>query len=72
MKLDRLEKTLRDWQEKIEENIDNRQETYDDRTEKWQESRKGEEYDELTNHLAETNDLIEGLLDVVECPPATI
>jgi hypothetical protein len=40
----------------LQEKIESRTETYDCRSEKWQESEKGEEYQELTDRLQEMED----------------
>lgn len=56
--MNKVIKTLEKLQEQLEELIVQREETYDNRSGKWQESEKGDEYQERTERLQEILDEI--------------
>jgi len=49
-------KLMEALQEHMEQQISEREETFENRSEKWQESEKGEAYNELTGRLQEMLD----------------
>lgn len=67
MRLNKLRNVLRNWQEKMDDEIANREEICDDRTEKWQESNNGYGYRKHTERLMAIHGVIVELLDLVEC-----
>ncbi len=53
-------KKMEELQQMLEEKLAARQEIFDSRSERWQESEKGEDYQEMTDRLEEmNNDLID-------------
>lgn len=59
----KLIKKLRELHEMTEGIVLDREEIFENRSDKWQESEKGEEYQELTERL---NDLCNELTDYIE------
>ena len=66
--MNRIEK-LRSKLEEIQEQIDNlaseMQDTYDSRSERWQESEKGEEYQETIDALVEASQSVGDAVDTL-------
>lgn len=54
---------LQQMEEELSNLISNREETFDSRSEKWQESEKGEEYQEQTDQLGSVKGSIESAID---------
>lgn len=50
----------------LETEVLDRDETFESRTEKWQESEKGEEYQELTDRLRDMGDELRDWIDELE------
>jgi adenylosuccinate synthase len=61
----KIVKALSELQTLMEAEVEKRNETYDSRTENWQESEKGEEYQELTDNLEEFLGQIEEMIEVL-------
>lgn len=57
--------TLESLLEKVEERVEKRTETFDNRSEKWQESETGEAYQYETDELEDFRNEIENALDYV-------
>lgn len=57
---------LNELQDLLTEEVSKREETFENRTEKWQESEKGEEYQQLTEELDEFRGSVEDIIDRLE------
>lgn len=60
--LKKLETLLQKWDDKL----DHREDVYWDRSDKWQESDKGLEYDDRTNEMRAVRDTLEMAMDELE------
>lgn len=64
--MEKMLSQFRDSIEKIEERVLNRGDYYNGRTKKWQDSEKGEEYDDKTGELIEVQDDLQTVIDSLE------
>jgi dGTP triphosphohydrolase len=60
--LDHLKQTV----EMLNEEIEKRETVFDERSEKWQESEKGEKYQEITGYLEELRDDMDYKIETIE------
>lgn len=65
-KLEKLLETIEKELKKVESKIEKREDTFIDRSEKWQESEKGELYEDITNELIDIQSNIEELRDKIK------
>ena len=59
-------KSLQKIKDQIEERLEGREMSYDDKSEKWQESEKGVDFEDKTNELQEVFDNLEITIDSLE------
>lgn len=62
----KIKKLLNELSEAFEEKIDRRTETFENRSEKWQESEKGEMFESETDRLQEMKDDIDDFICEIE------
>lgn len=57
---------LNELNDLLTEEVSKREETFENRSEKWQESEKGEEYQEITDELELFRSSVEDMIDRLE------
>lgn len=62
----KIKKLLNELSEAFEESIDRRTETFENRSEKWQESEKGEMFESETDRLQEMKDDLDDWIGEIE------
>jgi DNA-binding transcriptional regulator GbsR (MarR family) len=62
-KIDKITDKLLDLQEELEQMAQDAQDVFDNRTERWQESEKGEEYQEMISALEDAANSVQDAYD---------